>query len=173
MEFALLPTDWLILIKAARNNNSDFKLLLAEIEPVFQIVANHIGKNLADDLIQVARIKVWKSLHKINLNKPETIKSFLIGVGINEMRDFIRKSRKWPIGICDDTYNSIIAINKQKSIVFNGVLCEYEKHIKINGKFNGAHQHLAKKYKISVKKMRTKFHNAVKKHFGKGGVVLN
>ena len=163
----MTPKEWKNLIKAARNSDSDFKLLLAEIEPVFQIVANHIGKNLAEDLVQVARIKVWKSLHKINLNKPETIKSFLVGVGINEMRDFVRKSRKWPTGICDDAYNSIIAVNNQKIVVFSGVLCEYEKHIKINGKFNGAHQHLAKKHKISIKKMRTKFHNAVKKHLEK------
>ena len=156
-----IPSEWIQLVKKAKNSDKDFEALISKIEPVFLVVAGHLNGDI-NELVQVARIAVWKALPKVKLNKPETIRGFLLVTGINKMKDVIRSERRKKTVSCDDVDEEVFAYSIPNNIRFKGLLREYERYIETAGRFRGAHGCLAKRKEISTWTMRRMFHQAAK-----------
>ena len=156
-----MANEWIQLVKKAKDSDKDFEALISKIEPVFLVIASHLNGDI-NELVQVARIAVWKALPKVKFNKPETIKFFLVVVGVNKMKDVIRGERRKKTVSCDDVDEGVFATNENSNTKFEGLLGEYEKFIIQNGRFCGAHKRLAKKKGISIWSMRRMFHQAAK-----------
>jgi DNA-directed RNA polymerase specialized sigma24 family protein len=148
-------------VKEARKSDKGFEVLISKIEPVFIVVAGHLGGDI-NELVQVARIKVWRKLPKVKLSKPETIKGFLLVAGVNAMKDTVRyEGRKKTISY-DDVDETMLAYDKASDIEFKGLLLQYKKYIRRNGTFQGAHREMAKRKGVSVWSIRREFHQAAK-----------
>lgn len=162
-----MPEDLKELVKHARDSDADFEALLSNFIPGLRVIAYHLdGGRWVDDLVQEARIGIWRSLDKIDLRRPGTIRQVVVRIGINKMKDEvkrrIRRAKKGVIS-CDDVNEVELAITPNGRGLFGGLLAEYETFIRMNGKFKGAHEHMASKYGISLWSMRRKFHKAVKR----------
>ena len=160
-----MDQDWIRLVKDARKNNKGFEKLLVELEPVLITAAIRLGGGRPlriDELMQSARIRIWKSLGKIKLDRPDTIRGFLVIIGVNAMRDDVRlRVRRLMFERGDVDWQNLSAAVVSKGL-FKGLLLQYEKYIKRTGGFSGAHKYFAKKYGISLWMARLRFHRAVK-----------
>ena len=156
-----MPVKWSQLVKQAKDSDRDFEALMSKIKPTFLVVAGHLSSDISE-LVQVAQIAVWNVLSKVKLNKPETIKGFLLVVGVNAMKGVVRNERRKKRISCDDIDESVFAVNISADVNFEGLLQEYEKYIQRNGKFQGAHREMAKRKGISKWSMRREFHQAAK-----------
>ena len=156
-----MPAEWIQLVKRAKDSDKDFEALISKIEPIFIVIAGHLNGDI-NELVQVARIAVWKVLSKVNLSKPVTIKGFLIVAGINKMKDVIRNENRRKTISCDDIDETAFAYDACSNIKFEGLLQEYNEYISQNGKFQGAHEEIAKRKGISKWSMRRMFHQAAK-----------
>ena len=163
-----MPTEWKQLVIDAISSDDGFERLIVELEPVLYYIARRMVSDLmVEDLVQLARIKIWMGLSKVNLDRLDTIKQFLINTGANEMKDCIRcrglLSAK-QTGF-EDVVDTII--DKPTQIeMFTGLLKEYVNYIKMNSTFAGSHQFIAAKYGVSPWVMRGRFHKAVGEFLG-------
>jgi len=158
-----VSTEWWNLVKWAKTDNKGMEMLLTKLDPIFRATAKQMcAGRMVDDLMQVARIKVWQSLGKVNAKKAETIKQYFTVVGINAMKDELTRHKRRPSVVsCDDVDEAVLAVIPEKEH-FDRLLSEYKKYIKQNGSFKGAHKELAGKHDVSVWVMRTMFHRAIK-----------
>lgn len=164
-----MDRDWVELARKAKDEDCIAELL-SELDPLLFVIATRLIGRLSavDDLVQVARIKIWKSLKKIDFDRPETVRQLLITTGVNAMRDEIRSIRckfsPTQSNVDWEEFARTLSGLPKSTGLFNGLLLEYEGYIKKTGGFYGAHKHFAKEYKISLWTMRLKFHIVVKKY---------
>jgi len=146
----------------ARLGGADFETLLYRVDPIFTIVARSISNNRdVDDLVQIARLAVWKSLDKVKLGKPETIAGYIKKVGINAIKDSVRCNKRHNSKSVDDVDKIILSVKDEDNEMFTGLLKQYVNYIMCFGKFEGSHQYLAIFYRVSVHTQRRRFHIAV------------
>ena len=161
----MTPEEWKRLVVDAISNDSGFERLIVELEPIFYYIARGMmNDSMVEDLVQLARIKVWMRLSDVNLNLPDTIKQFLVKVGANEMKDCIRCRRL--LGDGRMSLDDITVAQPIQGEMFIGLLKEYVNYIKMNSTFAGSHQFLAAKHGVSVWVMRGRFHKAVGEFLG-------
>ena len=149
-------TEWNQLVKSAIDNDDGFDIILKELEPSFIAISRTLNYDSAE-LVQVARIALWKSLGKVDLNKPKTIKAYLIMVGVNAMKDVLRYRNRNEL--LESVRGTEVSFSQFR---FEGLLADYAKCITETGQFKGTHEIMAKKFKVSTWTMRRKFHEAVK-----------
>lgn len=156
-----MQAEWIQLVKRAKDSDKDFEALISKIEPIFIVVAGHLDGDISE-LVQVARIAVWKALPRVKFSKPATIKGFLLVVGVNRMKDVIRSEGRKKAISYDDVDEKAFAVNVPNNVNFEGLLQEYKEYIQQNGKFQGAHREMAKRKGISRWSMRRMFHQAAR-----------
>lgn len=162
-----MDRDWAKLVKDAGRTDEGFKKLLCELEPALFIIAGRLSNSRLlqmEELVQLARIKIWRSLRRVKLDRPDTIKGLLITVGVNAMRDNIRlESAKHAVSL-DQLGQQLTCATVKSMGLFQGLLLEYENYIRETGGFRGAHKYFAKKYDTSLWTARRGFHIAVAKY---------
>ncbi|MCK5614733.1 hypothetical protein KAR91_73405 [Candidatus Pacearchaeota archaeon] len=157
-----MQEEWSLLVKNARKSKKGLELLLSALEPALLAIARSIvGSSDVDDLVQVSRIKIWKSLNSVNQKQTTTIKGFLIIVATNAMKDELRRLKSLDRVIEDVVMSSNLTPPKPVNPGFSGLLYDYVQYIKQTGNFTGAHRAIADKYGISVWTARGRFHAAV------------
>jgi len=156
-----MANDWIKLVKRAKDSDKDFEALLSRLVPIFIVIAGHLNGDV-DELVQVARVAVWKALPKVKLSKPVTIKGFLLVAGVNKMKDVIRNERRKKTTSFDSIDEVVFAYDVCSNIKFEGLLQEYNKYISEYGTFQGAHGEIAKRKGVSIWTMRRKFHQAAR-----------
>ena len=155
-----MSSDWKDLVKRAKSDNADFEGLVSKLEPLFLIIAKHLsGGRLVDDLIQIARIRVWKALPMVDLRRLGTIKQFLITVGVNGMiNETKRQSRQLMVSYGDSDNRAVAVAPSEDRYLFRGLLLGYKRYIERNGSFKGAHKYMARKCGVSLWTIRRRFH---------------
>ena len=89
---------------AARQNTRAIEALISALEPALRRMAKRIVPGLEEDeAVQVARIKVFRILRKVDFKRSEhAIKGLLLTAAANAMRDAMRgTARRRPINLTD------------------------------------------------------------------------
>jgi len=154
--------NWKQLVLEARNDDAAFEKLIANLETTFYTVAGSLAADsLVDDLVQLAIIRVWQQLGKVNLNQPGTIRRFLIVAGTNAMKSYL--CRNDPLKNVDRVSLDNVVVEPTQNVMFTGLLLEYVEFIRANSTFVGSHKQLAKKHGVSEWTMRNSFNTAAGK----------
>lgn len=151
-------------IKDASVSPDCFGKLFEILDPVLHNIARKIASQCVDDAVQVARIRIWRKLQKVDLSRPATAKAYLLKTGVSAMRDEVRKYlRMTPANLhslekLDVEDHSIVAAVEG----FEGVLALYEAYIEETGDFAGAHRGVADVLGVTTARASTLFHAASK-----------
>ena len=173
----IITRDMLILAKAG--NEKATELILAALEPTLRRMATRLAKHLdQDDVLQVARIKVWRGLALVELSRSErSIQGYLLAIAANEMREEVRRDKvQRPRNFSDCelltrgrmpgtediemVQDALLARDKRLAPVvvppsealdraLSNVLRQYLKFIRLEATIRGAHKALAARKKIN------------------------
>lgn len=167
------PRDWVDLIKLAKVSNEGFKELLLRLRPTLFNIARSLCPQRAEDLLQAGIIKIWRSLDKIDLKRPDTIRRVAIEIGVygmqDELRGWLRKVRGEVVNLEEVDFEAPQPIEKVETPVFTGLLAVYKKYIAATGSFKGAHKHVSKLKGTGMHLTRKRYHQAVKRYLGDNG----
>ncbi len=113
-----------------------------------------------DDLTQSARIGIWQAIESVDLERPASIRGFLIRSGINKVISHIRAElRRRRVEVVGLPSEEELIIRPEQIISLdlgdNDLLALYLDFIKLTGQFKGAHEYVAqikgiKKYKLKT-----------------------
>jgi len=157
-----MPEEWKQLVVEAKNDDIGFERLIVKLEPIFYCVARGLTNDLLiEDLVQLARIKIWQSLSRVDLGRVGTIRQFLVAIGVNAMKDYLHCNIRFNNECASADEVATVIAKPTQGEIFSGLLKEYVNYIKMNSTFAGSHQFLAAKYGVSDWVMRGRFHKAV------------
>ena len=166
--------DWKELVIKAKEGNEGFVELISRIDVPMIILALKIhGRIPIEDMLQEARLKVWLSLGKVNLNHPDSIPGFLFTVGLNAMKDEIRReiNRTVVDTISHDIIDTIMSKPKHSgSNMFSGILGDYETQMKLVGNISLVHSIIARSRGVSLWTVRRMFNEAASKYIAEANL---
>ena len=169
----LSPKEWITLVELALVSSNGFEELLLHVQPTLFNIARSMCSQRAEDLLQAGIIKIWRSLHMVDLKRPDSIKKVIISTGVHGMSDELRISLRRSKGeVAEADENLIVhwvSNREPKESIFIGLLAEYEQYIRDSGGFAGAHQHMAETNGMKIHLVRKRFHQEIEKQFGSNG----
>ena len=160
----IITRDLVILAKAG--NEKAVEAVLAALEPTLRRMATRLAKHLdQDDVLQVARIKVWRGLALVELSRSErSIQGYLLAIAANEMREEVRRDKvQRPRNFSDcelltrgrrpehDKRLAPVVVPPSEALdrALSNVLRQYLKFIRLEATIRGAHKALAARKKIN------------------------
>lgn len=162
---------WRRLVEEAREGDEGLRRLFEALDGVLHAVARGVASQVVDDAVQMAHIKIWRSLGRVDLTRPGTIRSMLVKVGLNAMRDEVRKwLPAWDaeLGMPDDVDFFPARSGSNSDEEFSGVLADYLRYVRENGRFKGAHTYVARIRGVTVSRASALFNEAVRHFVGEG-----
>lgn len=152
-------------IFAAQADHSKLNALFDLLDPMLYAVARRIARQIPDDAVQVAKIRIWKKIHKVDPSRPESAQSYVMTAAITGMRDevrrYIRDLRGGHKVRMDDVDTSLFAQKKvPEPTQFKNILDRYILYIEQTGDFAGAHKHVATMLGVTTARASTMFHEA-------------
>lgn len=159
--------EWLNLVRGAKESQDGFERLIKKLEPDLKILAVVVARCCVEDAVQEARIRIWKSLNRVKISKPDTIKMYLMKIGRNAMKSEASRFRNVNLNV--QKYRnellearSILTLSDASDLPLTPYLRRYLDYIETYGRFSGSHKYLAKIFNVSQKTMRIRFHRDVK-----------
>lgn len=164
---------WLQRVKDALVDPQQFEVIANALRPILRERARRLAPQLVDDALQAAYLKVWRTLPRVDLNRPETIRALLIQVAIFGMRTevklFLRRHRGQ---ILSSDYRSRFDEDQMgvgldgcfgeeednQPYQFEGLLAKYLEYVRRHGTFSGAHRHMAEQEGMAIAQIIGLFH---------------
>jgi hypothetical protein len=161
--------DWRELVKAARKDTTLLSDIFRLLEPTLTTICRRMGVADPDDPLQAAREAIWKRLGRARLSRSDReVRAWLIRVGINAMRDNLRRQRRQARGECEAQDDGLPAMampaaSRETGFHFGGLLRRYLQYVRATGAMAGAHQTIARRRGVSLAKQTAEFHKAARK----------
>lgn len=175
-----LERIWQDSVRKSRLDESELESILDELRPTFTSIAKRIASQCVDDAVQVALIRVVRAIkqNKINMDRPDTIRSMLMSSGVNAMRDEVRKYLRLSWGqTTDEVLESREggeidgrAESLTNSEELGPYLSMYLEYVREHGTFKGAHRFVAKKLKVRLSWASSMFHREAKDFISRSGI---
>lgn len=162
--------SWMELVDDAIDNPDEGLAQLFKMIDVYLFpIAHKIAKQLVEDSIQAAHIKIWRMLPKVKRSEPNTVKSVLIVTAVFAMRDEVRKFLRSNRGVIkqSDELLGLIESPQPSDESFSGLLADYYDFVCTHGTFLGSHKYIAKKRKKSIARIKTEYYREIKLVFGR------
>jgi len=159
-------TSWIRMVQEARVSDVGFEKLLDVLKPRLRGLAFTIcSARYQDDAVQMATIKIWKSLGKINTHNGTNIESYLLKISINAMCSWVmqnkRKTMVQEVLETDGSGKEMMEISCKQLLLLSvdhcGILTHYLEYIRQTGTFRGAHKAIAKVLGVSPRKTQHDF----------------
>lgn len=112
-----------------------------------------------DDIMQQARIGIWRAIAHVDLDQPNSVRGFLVVAAKNNAISFVRKElrrqRSEFVGLPEEAWGIV----QPEQIMYldlddNDLLAMYLDYIKWSGGFKGAHDHVASLIKVKKYKLK-------------------
>jgi len=156
------------MIEKAKRSDKEFEPLLKLLKPELDFLSHLICvSRFKEDALQMARIRIWHSLKKINTNNEAKAKAYLLKVATNAMCRWVSK-HKSPSHVLveadsDVIIDGFIEPSKFETLFdYLGILSQYLVYVKETGDFHGAHRGVAKKLNRPVVSVTREFKLAAK-----------
>jgi DNA-directed RNA polymerase specialized sigma24 family protein len=148
--------DWIEAVRTF-TGTGDFSRLHDLLIPVLRSVARKIASQCVEDAVQRGIVKVWRNADRVDLARPETVRPWLIKVGVRAMRDEVRRvlvrARERPDGEFDHREGKPA---REKRFEFRGeLLGEYVRFVEETGGTAGVHVHVARVMKTTPAKVQS------------------
>ena len=159
-------TSWIRMVQEARVSDIGFEKLLDVLKPRLRGLAFTIcSARYQDDAVQMATIKIWKSLGRVNTHNGTNIESYLLKISINAMCSWVMQNKKksmvQEILETDGGGKEMMEIPCKQPLLLLvehfGILPYYLEYIKQTGTFRGAHKIIAKALGVSPRKTQHDF----------------
>ena len=149
----------------AQADHSKLNALFDLLDPMLYAVARRIARQIPDDAVQVAKIRIWKKIHKVDPQRPESAQAYVMTAAVTGMRDevrrYIRDLRGGHKSRMDDVDPTrFVQKEKQVNPKYGNVLDRYINYIEGTGDFAGAHKHVAGLLGVTTARASTMFHEA-------------
>ena len=153
-----------ILVSAKGGDKAAVEAVLAALEPTLRRMACKIARYLdQDDVMQMARIKIWHEINTIDLARWRRVPGYLLWIAANEMREEVRRDKvRRPVNFTDVSLTPtgerkrgsegerdyITPVRSAPPVVpptesldraLSNVLRQYLKHIRLMATMRGAH----------------------------------
>jgi len=163
--------SWRQLVTLYRRKSTSaaaIEAILEKIEPLLQRMLTTFPEDLQADLLQAARIKLWRVLPRIDLRRSNrSIGAMLRRTATNAIRDewtrlhrLHRRAAQWKPEHADPAGSA--AEDPQTALEFGGILALYVRHIRQTGSFAGAHRAVARQRGVSAKRASDDFRRAAR-----------
>ncbi len=155
--------DWVQLVRDAKKSNEGLERLYDKLAPAFGYLKLLCNPTYLEEAKQEARIRVWKHLEKVDFLRSTKIKAYLCSLIMWASQDALKIYQKqhFYTGIGHDEYANIPQkVCPDCPFDFDGLLLEYLKYIRENGRIQGASTYFARKTGYSVEAFSQYFRDA-------------
>ncbi|MCK5016069.1 MAG: hypothetical protein KAS32_03270 [Candidatus Peribacteraceae bacterium] len=160
--------SWVKKVRGAKKSEQGMTDFFKAVDPLLRRIAIGItSEAFRADVMQAGRVKIWKNFSKLDLTRPKTLKHIIIRIGVQGMRDEVRKQlikSKIIIEPVDvfEIVDMFTKVGNTKHYYFKGLLKKYEDYIVKTGSFKHAHKTIAKQDGVTIPTARRRFHLAAK-----------
>lgn len=147
----------------AQQDERCLQTLFDLLDPVLYRIARRIASQVIDDAVQMAKIRIWKKIQKVDIDRPETIKTYVMKAAVSGMRDEVRKylrQHPMPMASLENVEIAIITDMEMTVQDYDGVLELYMMYIQQTGDIHGAHKAVGDILEVSTARASTLFHQA-------------
>lgn len=161
---------WTHLVEDAMTDSERVSAIFEALDPILRKLVRKVSSRLSDDLMQAARIAIWKAIPKVDLNRGRSIRAMLLKTAYHAMRDEVRKEVRRARVPLEHFYGKPTSHLDRRQQRFGGILDRYADYVRRNGAFAGAHRHMAKVLDVSIAKTTSDFHRAAREYVEREGL---
>ena len=162
--------SWPRLVADALQNPQRICAIFATLDPTLRNLAFRVSAALADDVLQAARIAIWRALPKVDLSRSRSIRSMLLTTAYHAMRDEVRREMRQSRVPLEPFLTMRPYHLDEAPRRFGGLLDRYAEYVRQTGSFVGAHRHMARAMGVSIAKTTSDFHRAARDYIEREGL---